>query len=53
MDKAHFGRDLHAAFPSVRKRRPRDKDGHKGGEKRTPLYAGIRLRRSDEEELPL
>jgi putative DNA primase/helicase len=44
--KAHFGRDLRAACPSVRKRRPRD------GTKRHFVYAGVRLRR-DEEELPL
>jgi putative DNA primase/helicase len=44
--KAHFGRDLRAACPSVRKRRPRD------GSKRHFVYAGIRLRK-DEEELPL
>jgi putative DNA primase/helicase len=52
MDKAHFGRDLHAAFPSVRKRRPRDKDRTKNEDKREPVYVGIRLRREDE-ELPL
>jgi putative DNA primase/helicase len=44
--KAHFGRDLRAACPSVRKRRPRD------GSKRHFVYAGIRLRK-DDEELPL
>jgi putative DNA primase/helicase len=44
--KAHFGRDLRAACPPVRKRRPRD------GSKRHFVYAGIRLRK-DEEELPL
>jgi putative DNA primase/helicase len=44
--KAHFGRDLGAACPSVRKRRPRE------GRKRYAVYAGIRLRK-DEEELPL
>jgi putative DNA primase/helicase len=44
--KAHFGRDLRAACPSVRKRRPRD------GSKRHFVYAGIRLRK-DEEELPI
>jgi putative DNA primase/helicase len=44
--KIHFGRDLRAACPSVRKRRPRD------GSKRHFVYAGIRLRK-DEEELPL
>jgi putative DNA primase/helicase len=44
--KAHFGRDLRAACPSVRKRRPRD------GSKRYFVYGGIRLRK-DEEELPL
>jgi putative DNA primase/helicase len=44
--KAHFGRDLRAACPSVRKRRPRD------GSKRHFVYTGIRLRK-DEEELPL
>jgi putative DNA primase/helicase len=36
--KAHFGRDLRAACPSVRKRRPRD------GSKRHFVYAGVRLR---------
>ena len=41
--KAHFGRDLRAACPSVRKRRPRD------GSKRHFVYAGIRLRKKDEE----
>jgi putative DNA primase/helicase len=41
--KAHFGRDLRAACPSVRKRRPRD------GKERHSVYAGIRLRREDEE----
>jgi putative DNA primase/helicase len=41
--KAHFGRDLRAACPSVRKRRPRD------GSKRHFAYAGIRLRKKDEE----
>jgi putative DNA primase/helicase len=45
-DKARFGRDLSAACPSVRKRRPRD------GSKRHAVYAGIRLRKG-EEELPL
>jgi putative DNA primase/helicase len=45
-DKARFGRDLSAACPSVRKRRPRD------GSKRYAVYAGIRLRK-EEEELPL
>jgi putative DNA primase/helicase len=52
--KAHFGRDLRAACPSVRKRRPRD------GSKRHFVYGGIRLRKdveteeeADEEERPL
>jgi putative DNA primase/helicase len=45
-DKARFGRDLSAACPLVRKRRPRD------GSKRYAVYAGIRLRK-EEEELPL
>ena len=41
--KAHFGRDLRAACPSVRKRRPRD------GSRRHFVYAGVRLRKKDEE----
>jgi putative DNA primase/helicase len=47
--KAHFGRDLRAACPSVRKTRPRD------GTKRHFVYRGIRLRKPDdkEPELPL
>jgi len=51
--KAHFGRDLRAACPSVKKTRPRD------GTQRHYVYAGIRLRiQKDEEaeaeqELPL
>jgi hypothetical protein len=48
--KAHFGRDLRAACPSVRKTRPRD------GSKRSYVYASIRLRTDkdeDEPELPL
>jgi putative DNA primase/helicase len=49
--KAHFGRDLRAACPSVRKGRPwgaGDKD------KRPSVYRGIRIRApGDEPELPL
>jgi putative DNA primase/helicase len=44
--KHHFGQALRAACPSVRKRRPRN------GSRRYFVYAGIRLRK-DEEELPL
>jgi putative DNA primase/helicase len=52
-DKAHFGRDLRAAYPSIRKQRPRDRStGKDGRDKRDPVYVGIRLRR-DDEELPL
>src|SRR5262249_15123507 len=49
--KAHFGRDLRAACPSVRKTRPRD------GSTRSYVYAGIALRPEQEadaeQELPL
>ena len=48
--KAHFGRDLRAACPSVRKTRPRDPNS------RHYVYAGIRLRddgEPDEPGLPL
>jgi putative DNA primase/helicase len=38
MDKGHFGRDLRAACPSVKKTRPRD------GTRRRFVYAGITLR---------
>jgi putative DNA primase/helicase len=41
--KAHFGRDLRAACPSVRKVRPRD------GSKRYFVYKGIRLRKEQED----
>jgi putative DNA primase/helicase len=41
--KAHFGRDLRAACPSVKKTRPRDKT------KRHHVYAGIRLRTEKDE----
>jgi len=41
--KAHFGRDLRAACPSVRKTRPRD------GTNRQHVYAGIRLRTEKDE----
>jgi putative DNA primase/helicase len=51
-NKVLFGRDLRAACPSVRKQRPREKDREKDKEKRHSVYAGIRLRK-DEEELPL
>jgi putative DNA primase/helicase len=48
--KTHFGRDLLAAFPSVRKTRP-----HVGGQRRY-IYTGIRLKKEGEEgqddELP-
>ena len=50
--KAHFGRDLRAACPSVRKTRPRD------GSRRHFVYAGIKLVEQEaeagvEQELPL
>src|SRR5262249_31254338 len=48
--KAHFGRDLRAACPSVRRTRPVDET------KRHYVYAGIRLRTAsdeNEDELPL
>jgi len=42
--KAHFGRDLRAACPSIRKTRPRDPK-----DKRRHLYRGIRLRTEKDE----
>ncbi len=39
-DKAHFGRDLRAACPSVQKQRPRSEET----DKRPSVYTGIRLR---------
>ena len=53
--KAHFGRDLRAACPMVRKQRPRD------GSTRYFVYGGIRLRteadqqkeQDEQDELPL
>jgi putative DNA primase/helicase len=49
--KAHFGRDLRAACPSVRKTRPRDPDGQTDTTKRRPyVYAGIRLRTEGDDE---
>jgi putative DNA primase/helicase len=42
--KAHFGRDLRAACPSVRKTRPRDET------QRHYVYAGIRLRTPEDDE---
>jgi putative DNA primase/helicase len=41
--KAHFGRDLRAACPSVKKTRPRDRS------KRYHVYRGIRLRTEKDE----
>jgi putative DNA primase/helicase len=49
-NKAVFGRDLKAAFPSVRKKRPREKDGQSEKDKRDPVYAGIRLRKDDKDD---
>jgi putative DNA primase/helicase len=50
LSKAHFGRDLRAACPAVRKQRPRQKGGQQGGQdKRVHVYAGIRLREEKDE----
>jgi len=43
--KVHFGRDLRAACPSVRKTRPRDSDS------RHYVYAGIRLRADGDDDI--
>jgi hypothetical protein len=48
--KAHFGRDLRAACPSVRKTRPREPDGQPNATKRPYVYAGIRLRTEGDDE---
>jgi putative DNA primase/helicase len=42
--KAHFGRDLRAACPAVRRTRPRD------GSKRLYVYANIRLRTDEDDD---
>jgi hypothetical protein len=44
MDKGHFGRDLRAACPSIKKTRPRD------GTKRRFVYAGVALRLAGEDQ---
>jgi putative DNA primase/helicase len=49
MDKAHFGRDLKAAFPSVHKKRPRKRDGQEDKQARYWVYSGIRLRKDGDE----
>jgi putative DNA primase/helicase len=46
MNKSLFGRDLRAAYPSIRKTRPRDKTGEEPDD-RLHVYTGITLRNKE------